>query len=209
MQREIQLLHLLVIVISCFFAAGKSLSKESLVIEKRLTKDANIKDQKFVKILAIDGGGIRGIIPALILKEIESRLKNKKNLSECFDVMAGTSTGAIITLLLNVPDENHRPKFKMDEVVHLYRELGSEIFYQPLWRRIVTINGWIGAKYSEDNLVKNLQKYFDNAQLKDSLTEVLIPTYDIIHDQTIFFKTSYAKEKNSRNFFFKDIIIDL
>lgn len=181
------------------------LKKEDVVIEKVLTKETDIENKKFVKILAIDGGGIRGIIPAIILKEIESRLKNKKALSQCFDVMAGASTGAIIALLLNVPNENHKPKFQMNDILNLYRSLGTEVFYQSLWRRITTVNGWIGAKYSEDNLVKNMQKYFNDTQLKDSLTEIIIPTYDIYRDQTIFFKSSYAKEDNSRNFYFKDV----
>ncbi|WP_176691194.1 patatin-like phospholipase family protein, partial [Wolbachia pipientis] len=42
-------------------------------------------------ILSVDGGGIRGIIPAIILAEIESR--TKKPISQIFDLMAGTSTG--------------------------------------------------------------------------------------------------------------------
>ena len=193
------------ILILSFISVDKTFSKENVVIEKILFRDANTESDKFVKILAIDGGGIRGIIPAIILKEIESRLKNKKNLSECFDVMAGSSTGAIIVLLLNVPDEKNKPKFQMSDIVDLYLKFGSEIFYQSLWQRIVTMNGWLGAKYSEDNLVKSLQKYFNDTQLKDSLTEVLIPTYDISRDQTIFFKSSYAKEDNARNFYFKDI----
>ncbi|GFR05488.1 patatin [Trichonephila clavata] len=45
-------------------------------------------------ILSVDGGGIRGIIPALILAEIEKRAR--KPIAEIFDLMAGTSTGGIV-----------------------------------------------------------------------------------------------------------------
>jgi patatin-like phospholipase/acyl hydrolase len=45
-----------------------------------------------IKVLSIDGGGIRGIIPAIILAELQKRLG--RNLYEIFDLMAGTSTGA-------------------------------------------------------------------------------------------------------------------
>ena len=54
-----------------------------------------------IKILSIDGGGIRGLIPALLLAEIE---KNCGQISQLFDFFAGTSTGGILTLLLNRPN---------------------------------------------------------------------------------------------------------
>jgi patatin-like phospholipase/acyl hydrolase len=48
------------------------------------------------KILSIDGGGIRGLIPALVLAEIETR--TGKAVADCFDLIAGTSTGGILAL---------------------------------------------------------------------------------------------------------------
>jgi len=54
-----------------------------------------------VKILAIDGGGIRGVIPAVLLAEIEKR--TGQPISELFDLIAGTSTGGIPALLLAAP----------------------------------------------------------------------------------------------------------
>ncbi len=51
---------------------------------------------KSIKVLAIDGGGIRGIIPAVILSELQKRLG--KELWQAFDLIAGTSTGGIIAL---------------------------------------------------------------------------------------------------------------
>lgn len=47
-----------------------------------------------------DGGGVRGIISALMLGELERKLQGKKHVSDCFDVMAGTSAGGILVLLL-------------------------------------------------------------------------------------------------------------
>ena len=49
-----------------------------------------------VKILSIDGGGIRGIIPALLLSEIERQ--TQRPIAELFDLIAGTSTGGILAL---------------------------------------------------------------------------------------------------------------
>ena len=54
------------------------------------------------KLLSIDGGGVRGIIPAIILAEIEKR--TGKRICELFDLIAGTSTGGILTLGLTKPN---------------------------------------------------------------------------------------------------------
>lgn len=93
------------------------LGKESNNIEKKLTSKKHQTDRNFIKILLINGGGIRGIIPALILQEIEGRLKSKTHLTQCFDVMAGASSGAFIVLLLNDPDESGHPKYNMNDVI--------------------------------------------------------------------------------------------
>ncbi|MDR3246356.1 MAG: patatin-like phospholipase family protein, partial [Prevotellaceae bacterium] len=62
-----------------------------------------------VTILSIDGGGIRGIIPAVILNYIEEGLQrktgdNKVVLSDYFDMIAGTSTGGILACFYLLPD---------------------------------------------------------------------------------------------------------
>lgn len=60
--------------------------------------------QRKIRILSIDGGGIRGIIPAVILAELEKILQEESDnknvhLSDYFDLIAGTSTGGILTCL--------------------------------------------------------------------------------------------------------------
>ena len=61
------------------------------------------KKRKTFRVLAIDGGGVRGIIPACILAELEKR--SGKPTSALFDLMVGNSTGGLIVLALNTPDE--------------------------------------------------------------------------------------------------------
>jgi hypothetical protein len=62
-------------------------------------------ERKVVRILTIDGGGVRGVLPATVLEGVEehlqANLKEKVQLAECFDIMAGPSTGGIIVLGLN------------------------------------------------------------------------------------------------------------
>ncbi len=170
--------------------------------------DTNIDDtleRKHIRILSIDGGGIRGIIPALILKDIESRLKPGKHLTDCFDIMAGTSTGGIIALLLNTPDTHGKPKYNASNIIELYQKLGNEVFQTSFWHKIKTGTGWWGAKYSTDNLDKLLVDYFHEAELKSTITNVIVPAYEIEQDITFFFKSSRAKNEPSRNYFLKDL----
>jgi uncharacterized protein len=55
-----------------------------------------------MRILAIDGGGIRGLIPAIVLAELERRAGRRA--SELFDLIAGTSTGGMLACALCAPD---------------------------------------------------------------------------------------------------------
>jgi uncharacterized protein len=61
------------------------------------------------KILSIDGGGIRGVIPAVVLAEIEHR--TGRPIAQTFDLVAGTSTGGILALGLSRPGSNGKPKY--------------------------------------------------------------------------------------------------
>lgn len=90
------------------------------------------------KILAIDGGGIRGVIPAYILQQIEGVLG--KPLYQCFDVVAGTSTGGMITLGLTTPTASGSPPRSATDILNIYLENESQIFvYQS--------DGYFSAEY--------------------------------------------------------------
>lgn len=87
------------------------------------------------KILSIDGGGIRGIVAACILKEIERR--TKKHMYQLVDLIAGTSTGGIIALGLTAPhrEEKNKPLFTADEILEFYKKNGEKIFSQSSKKR--------------------------------------------------------------------------
>ncbi|XP_022641614.1 patatin-like protein 2 [Vigna radiata var. radiata] len=93
-----------------------------------------------VSILSIDGGGIKGIIPATVLDYLDKALKAKDpttSLADYFDVISGTSTGGLMTLMLAAPNSSHsrQPLFTPSEVVQFYKKNGPEIFrrykYKP------------------------------------------------------------------------------
>lgn len=140
-----------------------------------------------IKVLSLDGGGIRGLIPSTILSEIESRMGAP--ISSCFDLIAGTSTGGILALGLACPDQNGQPKYSAKELCGLYRDFGDDIFKSTFARKLKTCGGLWHAKYSHKPLESVLTTYFGSTTLNDALSPVLISSYDIERREPFFFKS--------------------
>jgi len=139
------------------------------------------------KILSIDGGGIRGLLPALVLAEIEKR--TNKAISEAFDIIAGTSTGGILTLGLSKDDGNQKPQFSAREIADIYEKRGSEIFPRSLWKGISSVGGMADELYSEKGIEKVLDEYFSDEPLGACLTKTLVTSYDIQNRKPVFLKS--------------------
>ncbi|WP_265024398.1 patatin-like phospholipase family protein [Wolbachia endosymbiont (group A) of Eupithecia tripunctaria] len=140
-------------------------------------------------ILSVDGGGIRGIIPAIILAEIEKRAR--KPIAEIFDLMAGTSTGGIVVAGLCKKD---KPQYSANDLVEFYQEYGSYIFKSSFLRR--SIFSWFNcAQYSHKNIEFVLDKYFGDDTLQNTLSNVLLTSYDIHNNHPFFFK-SWKEDRN-------------
>ena len=144
-------------------------------------------------VLSIDGGGIRGIIPALVLAEIEEG--TGKSVSELFDLVAGTSTGGILALGLLKDNGSGKSEFSARDLVKIYQDCGKEIFSRSLWKGMSSAGGHADEKYSEAGLESLLKKYFANAQLGEALTNVIITSYDIENREPLFFKSWKEKHK--------------
>lgn len=150
------------------------------------------------KILSIDGGGIRGIVPAKILAELERR--TGKRISSLFNLIAGTSTGGILAAGLTMPKPNTKePKYTAENLINIYRERGQEIFYEPFLEKIMKLDDISRPKYSSDGRDKVLKEYFGNTPLQEAITEVFVTSYDIQLRAPVFFTSQTNKEeKNSR-----------
>lgn len=140
-----------------------------------------------IKVLSLDGGGIRGLIPSTILTEIESRMG--KPISHCFDLIAGTSTGGILALGLTCPNSGGAPQYSAADLCGLYRDFGSDIFKATFARKCKTLGGLLHAKYSHKPLESILNGYFGSVTLNDAVTPVLISSYDIERRVPFFFKS--------------------
>jgi patatin-like phospholipase/acyl hydrolase len=146
---------------------------------------------KTVRILSIDGGGIRGLIPALVLQHLEEL--TGKPIAEQFDLIAGSSTGGIMTLLLTRPGPQSRPLYSAKDVVGLYTEHGKDLFYADPAYQAQSKGGWALPKFPESSVSTTLATYLGDAELKDALTEVLVTAYDIDRRRPFFFERARAR----------------
>jgi len=162
-----------------------------------------ISKQKF-RILSIDGGGVRGIIPARILQEIEARVG--KRIYELFDLIIGNSTGGLVALALMTPNQKGSAKYQARDLVDFYQKYSTKIFYSPLWRKAITGGGLWGAKYSRKNFDQILDQFFGDIRLSQTLKPVIIPSYSLDQGLPHLWTTHLAlEEKNKDDPFLKDI----
>ncbi len=164
---------------------------------------------KFTRILSIDGGGIRGIIPGVVLSKLEKKLQDITDdpgtrLADHFDLMAGTSTGGILSCCYLLPDGNGRPKFKADEIVDLYFKNGGDIFSRTLFHKIRTAGGLLDERYPDKGLRKALKKYMGDERMSGLLQTSLITAYDIEKRRAHFF-TSHDAHRKGNDFFVRDV----
>ena len=139
------------------------------------------------RVLSIDGGGIRGIIPALVLAHLEQQ--TGEPCSELFDLMVGTSTGGMLALCLSIDDGSARPAFSAQQLVKLYEEHGEEIFEQSLWRKVRSVGGMLEEAYSHEALEAILERYFGDKALSECRVSTMVTSYDIQHRRTVFLKS--------------------
>lgn len=162
-----------------------------------------------VKILSIDGGGIRGILAGVVLTRLEEKLqilsKDKDvKLADFFDLFSGTSTGGILTLSYLIADENQRPLLSAQEAVDLYLKKGGEIFDVSLWQKIKSGGGILDEKYDEKSLEASLEATFKDLTLKDLIKPCIISSYDVWNGKPHFFK-QHKSENKIYNYKIKDV----
>ena len=171
---------------------------------------------KKVRILTLDGGGIRGIIPAIVLNYVEQKLieisgNPNARIADFFDMIAGTSTGGILGCFYLAPNPDKgidRPasKYTASKALEFYSERGHEIF------NVSRRNGWIGmrqllnaTKFVPDNLEKIFREEFGNLKMSELLKPCIITTYNLKDQSSFFFSSRESKDKK-RDFFVRDVV---
>lgn len=146
-----------------------------------------MKESKPFKILSIDGGGIKGLYSASILKRLEEKSGRKSG--DCFDMICGTSTGGLIALGLASGKD-------ASELVDLYNNKGNEIFPTANNRFCRFFqNKWNGAKqvlffgkFSAKPLTRILKDTFGSTTLGELNNLVCIPSFNLISGMPRMFK---------------------
>ncbi|HMS53080.1 MAG TPA: patatin-like phospholipase family protein, partial [Chitinophagales bacterium] len=144
------------------------------------------------KILSIDGGGIRGILPAQLLAAIEAKLQQKSGNSQAriadyVNLVAGTSTGGIITTLLLTPNEQGRPKYAATEITQFYKQYGRQIFADSFWRKLYTLNGLFGPNYSAKAFETILKDFLGDKTNADMLRPFIVTAFETARAESVFF----------------------
>ena len=145
------------------------------------------------RILSLDGGGVRGYLTTLILENIEKQLNREdgsnKPLGEYFDLIAGTSTGAIIGGLLATGRS-------AKDIKIIYEKDIKEIFSNDMKRKGIDL--FLKAKYKKDNLRDKANEYFGNKTFNDVTTPLLVTSVDITTMTPRFYKSAYSKKNFTR-----------
>ena len=156
------------------------------------------------RILSIDGGGIRGLIPVLVLKRLEQLIAevqggDPKPLAHYFDLIAGTSTGAIIAVGLAGRDGHDQPLASAAQLETFYRGQAASVFRG---RRL----GLLGPKYIQEKLADRFAEICGNARLSDARPNLLVPAFELEHQQGFLFRggPEYA---NERDYFLRDVLL--
>ena len=172
------------------------------------------------RVLAIDGGGIRGILPGQILVNLERYLQERSNdpglrLADCFDLIAGTSTGGILTCVYLLPDSlpapgasaAPRPKFSAKDAVNLYMNHGDDIFSVPIFKRITSLDGIADERYPADVLEKTLGQYFGDTRLSQLVKDCAITAYDIAEREVVVFNSRDNRSGNrpDKDYLLRDV----
>ncbi|KAL8535808.1 hypothetical protein ACS0TY_011445 [Phlomoides rotata] len=170
--------------------------------------------ERYITVLSIDGGGIKGVIPAVILDFLESQLQEvdgeDARIADYFDLIAGTSTGGLVTAMLTAPDENNRPIYSGKGIKPFYLENCPKIFPQtrslmfPFGKMLKSL---FGPLYDGKHLHGVLRDELEHRRLSEAITNVIIPAFDIKRLQPVIFSTYEAKRSALLDAKFSDICI--
>ncbi|KAG0523978.1 hypothetical protein BDA96_07G170100 [Sorghum bicolor] len=166
-----------------------------------------------VTVLSIDGGGVRGIIPGTILGFLEEKLQEfderpEARLADYFDVIAGTSTGGLVTAMLTAPNKEGRPLFAAKDINDFYLKNCPKIFPPNssggplgLFKKLS------GPKYDGKYLHSLVRELLGETKVSQALQNIVIPTFDIKLLQPTVFSKYDAINDVSKDALLSDVCI--
>jgi len=156
---------------------------------------------KKFRILSIDGGGLRGIVPVSILEKVEEF--TGKPIWESFDLIAGTSTGGLIACGITLPKAPgvKEAKYDLNYIMNIYKERGKEIFPPRGWlaNKLGILSDARNPKYLDKGVHKVFSEVLGDARLNDSLTQIMISSYDLNNNMPLFLKSRSSRKNPGQN----------
>ncbi|WP_419911954.1 patatin-like phospholipase family protein [Hoeflea sp.] len=128
-----------------------------------------------VRILSIEGGALFGLADLEVLKAIEQR--SGRPVHELFDFIAGSSTGAIISTLLLLPDGDTGNPMSAADAIKAYDALSGRILDAPLYHKILTGFGVFGPALTNEGRIETARQVLGDAQFRDLLRPTMFPAY--------------------------------
>ena len=155
----------------------------------------NERGQSIRRILSIDGGGILGAFPVAVLAELEQKLEQP--IVSYFDLIAGTSTGGILAIGLNMG-------LSASELLDFYEKRSHEIFDQnngkfgsAIIRCFRGLHWIFGSKYRSDALRNVLKDALGNKKIGNAKTRMIIPAWNPMTQGVYIYKTAHHKNYKS------------
>ena len=177
------------------------------------------KTEPFFNILSIDSGGVRGFSTLAMLESLEmciiAKLKDLKHphtstfrLAHCFQLISGTSCGALLGCLLSDRKANRT----VTEVIKIFKEKATEIFQRTLWHKIKTGWGLWGPVYDGSRLAHAIDSVVGQLRLSELYPPMLVPAFDLKAEQPKVFVGSTEtlgtfKCSHTEDFYVRDILL--
>lgn len=158
------------------------------------------------RMLVINGGGVRGIIPAKIIKKLVDE-SNGKQINELFDYIIGTSIGGIIATALTVVDEDRNLRYSPTDVVDIVANEAKNIFPQNTISHFPVIGNIYQAffpKYNREGIDSVLNEKLGNATFKDTAIPITTVSYSLDNDSPRVWSTFKAIRDDLHNHYLKD-----
>jgi patatin-like phospholipase/acyl hydrolase len=160
-------------------------------------------------ILNIDGGGVFGLIPLYILKELEELAG--KDITEIFDVYSGVSAGAILVAALNIPKEDGKGfKYTAASLTNIFVQFIASVFHRSFLYKIISFWGLIRPIYEGSYKDKAMHEFFGNVKLSDLKKTVNILTTNVNDPGEVRFGTKgyfqHGKLFAQTDFYLKDVV---
>ncbi|GHU11146.1 hypothetical protein FACS189449_01990 [Alphaproteobacteria bacterium] len=149
-------------------------------------------NHRVARIASFDGGGIRGVIPAVLMTVMEEKLGIP--IAQAFHMEIGTSTGGLLTALLTMPSESAPsvPRYPAKQILEMYLTRGTDIFKEMSF--ISKLLRGFRDKYSSENFDRVSNELFGDTTLDKLVGDVVLTYYNMSMKSPAFFKSSFARD---------------